>query len=512
MIGLQRSLETAGTVPLDPLVWFLANRGDEWRVYGCVPDRSHIRVIDLWHGCILRHDSALQLLLIIDLLCDWARDIFTEQVMCSIRQQTSQDYATLPSQSSLEELALRQPGPSNNSRGFRLPSAGTSSPWPVQDDRRGPGVFVRTELNDMIMDEVPNITQEVEQIEETPSPTTSSSDTSEDSEDLDILPDTWPECMAVKSDKDIERQFRSVSLPESTYRLGRLLKVLGREADLVQTALKLLDLFNLNNPFIVEPEFVDRISAAWGGRVQNKRPRNMGHLYACLHWRTRFDYDDWILTKELSCITASVAAIAALATIGKIPTTNLFPEGGPKPTNRARRLIHPLRYLPLPELVQAASRSQFLHLEVSDGIAKARGWVEDSGKALFSEHFWKCLSITEAFTVCSGYVFSNIRRLPRSPMSRDEVEIPVPLQISEIAKERQVALLRRSRGAEAIEPAYCVFVFNSLHAYIPFTIGDVKTLQPQHENRARRRVDTFGEIPSLGISTSRKRTLSLDMI
>lgn len=42
MVNIQKALETASSVPLDPLVWFLANRGDEWRVYGCVPDRSRI--------------------------------------------------------------------------------------------------------------------------------------------------------------------------------------------------------------------------------------------------------------------------------------------------------------------------------------------------------------------------------------------------------------------------------------------------------------------------------------
>lgn len=41
MLDLQRNLEAASNVPFDPLVWFLANRGDEWRVYACVPHRAH---------------------------------------------------------------------------------------------------------------------------------------------------------------------------------------------------------------------------------------------------------------------------------------------------------------------------------------------------------------------------------------------------------------------------------------------------------------------------------------
>jgi FPC/CPF motif-containing protein YcgG len=40
MLDIQKRLETAGSAQMSPLVWFLANRGDEWRVYGCVPRRA----------------------------------------------------------------------------------------------------------------------------------------------------------------------------------------------------------------------------------------------------------------------------------------------------------------------------------------------------------------------------------------------------------------------------------------------------------------------------------------
>ncbi|KAL2794338.1 hypothetical protein BJX66DRAFT_201489 [Aspergillus keveii] len=101
MLDIQKHLETASSGQMRPLVWFLANRGDEWRVYGCVPGRSRIRIIDLWHGCILRHDSSLQLLLIIVLIYDWARDILTEQVMSSLRRRAGPDYSIIASSSTL---------------------------------------------------------------------------------------------------------------------------------------------------------------------------------------------------------------------------------------------------------------------------------------------------------------------------------------------------------------------------------------------------------------------------
>lgn len=42
MVNIQKALESVSAVPVDPLVWYVANRGDEWRVYACVPERSRI--------------------------------------------------------------------------------------------------------------------------------------------------------------------------------------------------------------------------------------------------------------------------------------------------------------------------------------------------------------------------------------------------------------------------------------------------------------------------------------
>ncbi|KAJ5159742.1 uncharacterized protein N7482_006746 [Penicillium canariense] len=42
---------------------------------------SIFRIIDVWHGCILRHDCALQLCLIVELICDWAWDIYRKDII-----------------------------------------------------------------------------------------------------------------------------------------------------------------------------------------------------------------------------------------------------------------------------------------------------------------------------------------------------------------------------------------------------------------------------------------------
>ncbi|KAJ5884496.1 hypothetical protein N7504_012068 [Penicillium tannophilum] len=73
LVDGQKSLRQTGKeAPDTALVWFMSFIGEEWRVYACVPDGSETQIIDLWHGCILRDDCALQLCLIVDLICDWA--------------------------------------------------------------------------------------------------------------------------------------------------------------------------------------------------------------------------------------------------------------------------------------------------------------------------------------------------------------------------------------------------------------------------------------------------------
>lgn len=38
LLNIQNNVPTTAEARFDPLVWFLANQGDEWRIYACVPD------------------------------------------------------------------------------------------------------------------------------------------------------------------------------------------------------------------------------------------------------------------------------------------------------------------------------------------------------------------------------------------------------------------------------------------------------------------------------------------
>ncbi|KAI0410430.1 hypothetical protein F5X98DRAFT_110561 [Xylaria grammica] len=78
-----------------PLVWFFANRGKDWRVSaayigqeqlaGTISVRTCYRVLELWRGSIDTRDGALQLLLLVDHVFAWARDIYREDIIHELR-------------------------------------------------------------------------------------------------------------------------------------------------------------------------------------------------------------------------------------------------------------------------------------------------------------------------------------------------------------------------------------------------------------------------------------------
>jgi hypothetical protein len=51
----------------------------------CLETKTVKRIIDVWNGCITSRDGALQLLLIVDYIFDWARDRYREDIIRALR-------------------------------------------------------------------------------------------------------------------------------------------------------------------------------------------------------------------------------------------------------------------------------------------------------------------------------------------------------------------------------------------------------------------------------------------
>jgi hypothetical protein len=65
------------------------------------------RIIDLWDGRITSSDGALQLLLIVDYVFDWARDIYREAIICELRHLAANNTTSLGNDSDVFSLEDR---------------------------------------------------------------------------------------------------------------------------------------------------------------------------------------------------------------------------------------------------------------------------------------------------------------------------------------------------------------------------------------------------------------------
>jgi hypothetical protein len=104
-LGLRNATIANRQLGTQPLVWYLSNRGEVWRVSGayvevrgstndsepnyvsCLflylgQEVDHFqRVLQLWEGNITYESQALRLLLIIDYIFDWARDVYRKDII-----------------------------------------------------------------------------------------------------------------------------------------------------------------------------------------------------------------------------------------------------------------------------------------------------------------------------------------------------------------------------------------------------------------------------------------------
>ncbi|KAL5341914.1 hypothetical protein BJX70DRAFT_405308 [Aspergillus crustosus] len=83
---LRAATGTESTWQTGPFVWFLENHGDQWFVKGSFVDDSagpspDYCILELWQGSICSRSGALQLLMIIDYIFDWARDGYRPSIL-----------------------------------------------------------------------------------------------------------------------------------------------------------------------------------------------------------------------------------------------------------------------------------------------------------------------------------------------------------------------------------------------------------------------------------------------
>ncbi|KIW14375.1 hypothetical protein PV08_07157 [Exophiala spinifera] len=94
LLQLQHNLMHAaienGEAHMVPLVWYLAYRGQHWHLAaayveeGTKDGEPNYHILQLWDGEITFADRALQLLLMLDYIFDWARDVYRKDIISAL--------------------------------------------------------------------------------------------------------------------------------------------------------------------------------------------------------------------------------------------------------------------------------------------------------------------------------------------------------------------------------------------------------------------------------------------
>lgn len=334
LLNIQKKIPTTAEIGFDPLVWFIANQGDEWRIYACIPEGSKTRIIDLWHGSVLRDDSTLQLLLIVDMICDWARNIYRKEIMKCFAFAMSHSRGLTPADSLISYNPISEEEASaNQSNDYSLSedndyivsrvednqdrdSTGTASPDglggsedddmaisdPITEDILTPS----TTPDNGIVSPGPLAVSDVEMVEPGP----------EDGSEITIS-DVWTQHAVIRHANNIIYSFQTLSLPEKEDDLIKLLTSSSTTSDIAQTAGNFVKLFWGRNKILMQKKTIPHLEAWWtGGRIfSSRKPDENDIVVTHFSFEAYFRRDDWELVRKLTCIMASSTTIQKLELI-----------------------------------------------------------------------------------------------------------------------------------------------------------------------------------------------------
>ena len=264
-------------------------------------------VIDLWHGHILSQDGALQLLLIIDTICDWARDVYRPGILrClagsieRLRQLTPAD--TLISMDDGDEGLEEATSPLQwrmQTTGLVLHN-GRSPP----EDAGDAMVLEPEELHTLQSGRSCSIPGMGVCIEES-----SSERSSMDASTTEIT--------IRKADRPI-LQWRQLRLPSENEEMVSFLQIVKPETDIRQAAFELLSIF-------LDDRLAVTSTSHWVSFLENsipcpprqRREEQEAAVRVVLHCSSFVDRSSWAIIQQLTCLICTVNAASTLAMIAR---------------------------------------------------------------------------------------------------------------------------------------------------------------------------------------------------
>lgn len=409
-LDLQIQLRTATEVHLDPLVWFLSYQGDEWRVAGCIfnegkyvrlptpryfllfllpsfclfhfifPHEVHPfffivsillphagltkkkQVIDLWFGRVLSPDGALQLLHIMDSICEWAREVYRISILSCLAggQANLRHYTpayTTRSTPAIDEHSMS----SSTTHSSPVASARCQSVIDLTEDDSimedlPPGLDQNPDLN------LDDLETQGRTVQEMSHPLLRWANGPQSST-------PWTYNATIRHANMILLCFRLLEFPEKRESLEAFLRTISPRQPASVSARAVLELMLDEDLSVQLTNFaIAQIENEWVGTSQESVDGHGRPVRVHLHFSTFFNETNWQIVRTLDCIVCSKAAIKALAEVGNVSdhmrTTRQPPAWTPGRRPSLMETTKSLRSLWGKESVTTALSRLSLHLQL----------------------------------------------------------------------------------------------------------------------------------------------------
>ena len=482
-VKLQNDLRRQSGVSLDPLLWFMSYEGDEWRVAACIMhDEEFVslsrepsaaiedlmiiskQVIDLWMGRATSRDGALQLLHIIDFICNWARDVFRLEILHCLaggRENFRLASPTYASRFSTQEP--RHESPMGNQG-----DPGAHANTDADSDADTVGLTETSSLRNLMLDDAI--------MEDQPAPVGDEGvESYENTTSHPLLrwvnaspyQAPWTRHATIRHSNMSLFMFSHLPLPEDSDTLVEFLQQVSgmRAGSIGDIALGLISSFlDCTSAMTTTSNRILQLRNEWLKEGSGVAAGSESPVRALFSFRTYVRTFDWQIVRELWCISCTLQAAQRLATIAGVdfevpraPTRwstdmHLFPSS----------IFNSLHSLTRKDSATAAINSTVLYLAIHErekGQYRCQ-WISSDA----SESTMKSFSLLSPSVCCRGTLASL---MDNGTALMEVLEKPLPKDLKhclgpQLSASQGAILLCKGRHWPEIAPRWCLMVLNEL--------------------------------------------------
>ena len=273
----------------------------------------------MWIGSIRSYDGALLLLLIIDCICDWARDIYRLNIFRCLAG---------------DDINMRDLTPAESTRSSHVDESYVSPSFPNHPTPRptSPEIAIPIDLTTDVQDGDSEMKDAIfggkddgvvrSAIRTDYHPLLRFSISQNDS-------NNWSRHVTIRHSNLVYFDFRHFAIPEDHKEIKACLNTFGMDGGISHAAKCLLGLLDEKTAVGTTMDRIYELEQLWTRATPQISPRNRYPVRAQIMFNSHLRSKDWQLVRQISCLTGSPRAVKALSEIaGKSASSFSDPSKG----------------------------------------------------------------------------------------------------------------------------------------------------------------------------------------